>query len=96
MKRVQIKLLFRGNALRGCSLTRQSLESKRRYACKRVPNIPVAQVLLDKARIAPFIGQCEPATVSEHVRMNLHTQTGARTDFRAYAVESLPCHRASL
>jgi hypothetical protein len=49
MVRVHIKLLFRGNALRGCPLTPQSLESNRGGARVklRVPNIPVAQVVLD-------------------------------------------------
>src|SRR5215472_10307787 len=76
----------------------QAFESHR--GCSRIDlsvrNIAVSQIILNKSSIATFIGQCESATVSEHVRMNFNTKTGALADFCADVVESLPCHWATL
>ena len=98
MKRVHIKLLFPGNALRGCPLTPQAFKPNRSGPGVDLGmcNIAVPQIVLNRPRIAPFIGQREPATVSGHMGMNVDAQPGALADLSTDVVESLSCHRAAL
>ena len=56
----------------------------------------MSEIILNQPRVAPLVRQCKPATVSEHVRMNFDTQSGAFADLRTYIVEGLSHHRAAL
>jgi hypothetical protein len=43
----------------------------------------MAQVILNQPRVGAFVRQREPATMPEHVRMNLDTQSSALANLRA-------------
>src|SRR5713101_5412209 len=47
-----------------------------------VRDISVAQVLLDRPRVVPLIGQLETAGVAEHVGMNREGEAGSLADAR--------------
>jgi HSP20 family protein len=43
----------------------------------------MAQVILNQPRVRAFVRQREPATMPEHVRMNLNTQSSTLANLRA-------------
>ena len=79
-------------------LSPQPLEARSGRA--RVPDgvsdIPVAEIILNEARIVISVGQVVPGGVAEHVRINMKTQLGAFASFCDEVIERLPGHRAAL
>jgi len=62
------------------------LEARRRQlgVSHRVLDVPMPQIGLQGARVVALVGQCEPAGVAQHVRVDLerHSGIGLRQDAR--------------
>lgn len=62
----------------------------------RVPDLFVAEVILDQPRVVPSVCQKKSTGMPEHVRMDRHRQSCSPADFAAQITECLPGHRPPL
>jgi hypothetical protein len=58
-----------------------------------VLNVAVTEVVLQRARVLPIVGEFEAAGVPQHVRVHRETKRGCIADPRQRLAEACRCHR---